>query len=235
MFTLTNQFKFGTTKDYKKFRIVKSNRDLNRGKIKKMIQSVKKDGLLIPIVVTKNFEVMEGQHRFAVCKNLNIDVPYIINNNLKKEHIITMNSVRYGWKISDYIHYWKTEGLQDYKDLSDQIDIWINKASLSTIVNCFTTTQTAQKDVKNGKYKFNYNLGNKILSDMLTLSKEFDSAFDARFVRVIKGLYIAHNFDIKRLIHNANKKKLRAYLNEKDTREGILEVYNYGISKKNRI
>ena len=70
------------TKDYGKFDFIKWNRSLSNSNLNRLETENKKNFQmhLFPIVVDKNFQIVDGQHRFQVCKTNKWDVYYVQDN-----------------------------------------------------------------------------------------------------------------------------------------------------------
>ena len=73
--------KIEATKDYKTFKHASFNRELSNSNLKKLIKlNQKKNRLhLFPIIVDKNFVVIDGQHRLAACIELGCPVHYLVD------------------------------------------------------------------------------------------------------------------------------------------------------------
>ena len=56
------------TTDYDKFKFLEGNRKLRLNNLEKMRESMIEEQLVIPICVNENFEIIDGQHRYTICK-----------------------------------------------------------------------------------------------------------------------------------------------------------------------
>ncbi len=67
------------TEDYNKFKPFFLNRSLQKRNLEKIKHSIEKDNLLNlnPIIVTHDFEILDGQHRFEAARSLNVPIHYI--------------------------------------------------------------------------------------------------------------------------------------------------------------
>ena len=57
-------FYVGKTKDYDMFEFLDTNRQPNDRMIKKLMKSIEENGIQIPIIVNKEKQIVDGQHRF---------------------------------------------------------------------------------------------------------------------------------------------------------------------------
>ena len=63
-----------STYEYDKFKKIKGNRKINFKNLGKIINSMSKKQLVIPILVNEKFEVIDGQHRLQACIELGLPV-----------------------------------------------------------------------------------------------------------------------------------------------------------------
>lgn len=91
------------TMDYGKFRFIDGNRDVTH--LTNLRKSIKNHGWYRqPILVNERFEIIEGQHRFMVCKELELPIEYIIQPGLLVTDCAPLNTGRTNWKTKEYVH-----------------------------------------------------------------------------------------------------------------------------------
>ena len=74
------------TNDYTMFKFKEENRILDGLKVNALIKQLKQDGKqLQPIIVNKQYEIFDGQHRYNYAKNNNLPIYYMIIPGLTKE------------------------------------------------------------------------------------------------------------------------------------------------------
>ena len=61
---LSGDFKVGVTNDYEMFQFLDSNREPNDRIVAKLEESIKQNGVQIPIIVNQQKQIVDGQHRF---------------------------------------------------------------------------------------------------------------------------------------------------------------------------
>jgi len=66
------------TYDYEIFKRMRGNRILNNSHVKNLVKSMKEKYLPQPILVNKDMEIIDGQHRFAAAEELNLPIHYLI-------------------------------------------------------------------------------------------------------------------------------------------------------------
>src|SRR5690606_3986243 len=72
-----------------------------------------------PIVVNPELMIMDGQHRFIACKELELPVFYVIADNIKLRDIARMNSNTDKWKPNDFLMCYIQLGSKDYEILRE--------------------------------------------------------------------------------------------------------------------
>lgn len=140
----------GVTMDYNKFKMIGYSREANTSKLEKSISECD----LTPyseILVTKDFYIIEGQHRFAVCKKFGLPIYYkIYDGNAPVEKVMTLlnNNVR-TWKYKDWLHFYVTRNYSAYIKLQSVLDN--HKISISNAVVLFSNGKTDSARFKEGK------------------------------------------------------------------------------------
>ncbi len=66
------------TRDYSKFKFLKTNREINRANVEKIKASIREWGIIPgrPTLVDGDYNIIDGQHRFLAIKELGHPVPY---------------------------------------------------------------------------------------------------------------------------------------------------------------
>jgi hypothetical protein len=104
--------------DYKKFRTIKGNRDISKKKVARLVASYKSGIDLFPfcpILVNEDFYIIDGQHRFCACKELNKSVFYTVVPNFSLQQIARINSDTDKWKNKDFMQCYTRLGNNNYK------------------------------------------------------------------------------------------------------------------------
>jgi len=83
-------------KNYSKFTLFDNNRDINDTHVEELIVSIRKNGQLMPVIVTPDKEVTDGQHRLKACEKLGIPVSYVVNSDGSSKQIAIMNNTQKG-------------------------------------------------------------------------------------------------------------------------------------------
>jgi hypothetical protein len=94
-----------TTKDYYLFTPIDGNRNKNLLHLNRLKKSINENYLFTVIIVNENYQIIDGQHRFDVIKELNLPLHYIVcvGYGLKEVHIL--NQISKTWNADDYLKY----------------------------------------------------------------------------------------------------------------------------------
>lgn len=120
------------TKDYDIFNTLGGNRNINLKNANKIIASMKKKFIINPIIVNEKYEIIDGQHRHYSCKELCLDVYYIIQDGLTLKDCQLMNCNSKNWTAEDFLNGYCELGNENYLILRD----FINKNQHLSIALC---------------------------------------------------------------------------------------------------
>lgn len=109
------------TTNYDMFKKMECNRPLHEGNIHKLMDSVKFKNLLPlrPILVDKDYYIIDGQHRLEVAKRLGLPIYYQVQEDARIEDIYLLNDNSRCWKFEDYLNFYVANGNESYIKLND--------------------------------------------------------------------------------------------------------------------
>lgn len=141
------------TADLSKFKQLKGNRPI---KISKALRdSIAKRGVLTEIKVNRKMEVIDGQHRLAVARELGLPITYTFDDS--DIDVAELNSTSKSWKVEDYIHKYAESGYQSYKQLLNLMTTYPSLRMSSTISTALGYSSTAGRKtdvVRDGAFRF---------------------------------------------------------------------------------
>lgn len=145
------------TLDYDIFKTLKGNRDVTS--INRMVQSIKSLDLTMykPINVSEDYEIIDGQHRFAACRKLGRPIYYIqMPNELAQKAMIVLNQYQSQWRQEQFLHFHACTKKGCYKNL---FDYWQEHTNLgiSNIIAIFPDRWINATTIKMGKAEFGKN------------------------------------------------------------------------------
>lgn len=186
------------TNDYSLFKVIDANRDINDKHVKNLSDSIRNDGLLVPIWITPEFEIIDGQHRFEACKKLGLPVKYEVKEKLNMQQLVAINSTSRIWRNNDYVKAFVNAGNEHYIKLKTFCDAnsdfglpacILMLSSLKQIASTSTDAQFISESNPDGKYstKSHFSQGKFFVND-------FNRAEHyASLIRGVKPFYKKYN------------------------------------------
>ena len=131
------------TRDYSKFKFLKTNRAIKETNVAKIVSSIKEWGIIPgrPVLVDGDYNIIDGQHRFLAIKQLGHPVPYEVINGDVISKTMALNANQEQWKAIDYITSYSEQGIDCYRRLLKFIEKY--KFSTNQSIDIF-----AQADLK---------------------------------------------------------------------------------------
>lgn len=226
-----------STKDYSIFKDCSSNREVDQKHVNKLVKAIEKRNLLHvnPIVINKDFWVIDGQHRLAAAKILGVEV-YYIQENINRKDISMLNSNQKNWNAMDYINFYTIEKVDSFKQLSHLINSYPEMAvsALLTLSNSEGRRDIIQ--LKDGYLDVLAIHHAETVCEFCKILKEkfgYDFVFDSRFPLALGEALKADNFKFEILIDKIAGNP-RSFVNchtKKQYLEMIEEIYNRSMSK----
>lgn len=111
------------TTDYTVFKQLIGNRTDVKSRATKIKESIKNIGLRNnPIIVNRFMQVVDGQGRLEACRQLNLPVRFVIDEDADIEVCKWMNIGQSNWKAMDYVQCYAENGNENYVWLLKLID-----------------------------------------------------------------------------------------------------------------
>lgn len=133
--------KIQSTTDYSKFQIFDENRLTTEPHIQKFVDdpSFPKKFPFSPIVVDKEYNIIDGQHRFQAAKKMNIPIYFIVDDTACLKDISTRNSQVKKWSGRDFVAFYAKIGKKPYiliKELMEKYGVRLSqlRSSIGKIV-----------------------------------------------------------------------------------------------------
>lgn len=98
----------------KDLKLTDANRDINMNQVKRLEEEIKKHGYIqaMPILADQDGFIVDGQHRYIACKNLEIEPPIVQVANFDLAPVL--NATQLSWTLKDYIKFYAEKGYEDY-------------------------------------------------------------------------------------------------------------------------
>jgi len=201
------------TRDYSKFKFLHGNRDFEEHG-KKLLESVRRHGIINPIVVNERMEIIDGQGRLYAAMQLGIEVPYIVVEGVGINECLDVNRTQTNWKLHDYINSFADRGFSDYVFLRQAMQEHpaIPKETLCFTISGFNTynakkISSGNFNVYDGKDKAKIKEGLDFLDEIIS-SKNIEKNIPGRKARFYIALLYSFgtdNFNKQRMKHALEK------------------------------
>lgn len=142
------------TKDYSLFKLRDDNRNaINQAHVEALAESISSRNLMFlnPIVVNKDYEIINGQHRYLAAQKVGADIYYKVED-LSPDDMLLLN-ISQQWKSIDYLNFFVKRGKEEYikiKNIMEKYGIHI-----STVIKlAYGDNANSYKKFRNGDFKF---------------------------------------------------------------------------------
>lgn len=236
------------TEDYKRFRFIEGNRNINLAKVERIINEILSGNDILdesPAIVSENgkyLDVKEGQHRVIIAEKLKRPAHYIIKNEkLSLYNIAKINSNVEKWKFDDFINCYVKAGNNNYKKLKEFRD----QNGISTGVCITLLMQGTMKSDGGAKHGFiqQFQQGTfevkflkeaKMIVEICKSFEPFEGITGRPFIIAICKILDAGKCEMNVLIEKYKKNPSRLVVKHrwKEYLTLLQEIYNTGNSKQ---
>jgi hypothetical protein len=190
------------TSEYNIFTNYESNRNLSVRNLKGLTESISELGYLEskPISVTEDLKIIDGHHRFEVCKRLGLPIVYQIDKIWDIDNaVVKLNSNQKKWGGEDYIKVWADKGIECYQEVLK----FAGETGFSISTSFYICFQSSGKpEFKSGKiYKLNSN--RYLLYDLISRASKFLSYTKKRdfILAMVRAIKLIDRDDIEKLMN----------------------------------
>lgn len=223
--------------NYGQFEFVNGNRPVNLStpEARDLCDSMCDYGFLpsFPIMVRKNGSgknvIIDGQHRFAVAKELGLPVYFVVDNS--DVDISKINKAQRKWTPLDHCHKWAAEGLTDYQELQQFHSQWDIPFTLCVAILSGTIRFANVSDAfYNGRFVIK---ARKLAHDFASSHRRLKAANkyfgNNKYLTALWGCFFVDYFDSERLIETAEKEPhlIKRVGDQETALEVIDDIYNF--------
>ena len=114
-----SEVKIFTTNEYFLFKEQEGNRSLSKSNIKKLKDKISVNNMLKyhPILVNHKMEVIDGQHRLYVARELGLSVSVINIGDQDLSETISINTSGESWTSKDFLESYSSRGIVPYSKI----------------------------------------------------------------------------------------------------------------------
>lgn len=229
-----------STNDYNQFKKIRGNCHIKEAHVKSLIDSISKKNLLSenPILVTRNMEVIDGQHRLEAAKRRSWEIYYIISKVDKEAQNGILNDIHLlqtqrTWTSQDFLESYITKGVQSYiylKQFMKKYDLTLNVAILLLANPKIEKVSDIMLTFKRGSFvALNFKEAEFLAQNLLELRPFIEERVrrDREFMRALKIVYnkITPKELLNKLIYS--KEKIRPQATVREYLRTLEEIYNF--------
>lgn len=236
MIELKEQVAVEITKDYSKFKFLKGNRETNKLHLARLKESMTKKPLITIIIVNEKHEIIDGQHRFHVSKELRLPLYYMVMHGYGLDEVQILNQNNKKWSPNDYVDGYCDLGYKEYITYR----AFYKAYHFGYQVNHDLLTgghhgKSDTIDFNNGYFKVIDLKRATLWADrIMTLGDYFEKNTQRAFVQAMIHAFKKRDFNFDDFLH---KLTLRAVLlrgcgTVQQYKDAIHEIYNFKRSKR---
>ena len=157
------------TKEYSVFSFLNGNRGIKKPHFNKLKKAIQENNYLHlhPIIVNKNYQVIDGQHRLECAKALDLDIYFIQCEEVPDDHIITCNTNQRTWECDNFIDFFAVqEKKPEYIQLREIMKLTRLKPKALLTLILGIVSPNILEFLKTGKFKFSSNDDYKVCIDL---------------------------------------------------------------------
>lgn len=230
---------YAKTTDYGRFKSIVGNRKLKEAHVANLVRAFDADAIAIqynPVTINEKWEVIDGQHRIAALKKLQLPVYYLMQPGLTLENVIALNSGKKAWTPEDFAHSWIERGNKEYETYLWFKDSYgINHDILLRYLS-LESPLTSQM-FKDGKLKVvDFDRSVKLCEDLISLRPYYNRWNNRSFALGFWNLWSHPAYDHKRMLHkiNLNQDKVSDRGTPEQYADMLSDIYNHGVREDNR-
>ena len=241
MFTKTKTQEIHFTKDYGMFKLIGGNRNKNVSNYKKLKESIMQKHITeSAIIVNEHMEIIDGQHRFWVLKDLGYEISYVIGKGLTKKDAQLLNIAGRTWSMYDFLKSYADDGIKEYTKTTDFLKNY-NFKIIETLAMLSSKDHAAglvADNFRKGEFVIvNLELAEKNAKDILSFKELYKGVRRRSFVFAMLTCFKTEGFDVEtfRSKLSYQSEKLKEYARTQDCLLAIQSIYNYNTARSKKL
>jgi hypothetical protein len=226
-----------TTKDYFMFKPIDGNRALDQLHVKKLHKSMKDSYLFTVIIVNEKYEIIDGQHRFEVLKELNLPLNYIICYGYGLDEVHILNKISKKWNSDDYMNGYADLGIENYviyRNFKNKYKFGHDEC-MAMLSGVNSGHGKILYDFRNGSFKIvDIEEANMFAERLWSLSDLYPGFKRRHFIYTMLALFDNKNFEFDQFVSKLKLQRtmLTDCVDTKQYLALIEEIYNYKRKEK---
>lgn len=233
------------TNDLSIFKITDWNRSIDASRQKKIKKSILEVGYIpTPIIVNEKMEVIDGQGRLAVLRELgNIPVWYIVVPGIGRDECTSMNNSMTNWGPKDFVHSFAVDGNETYIWLEKMLERYDKVISYNVVIACATGlygSSRVERTIKEGRLELDES-DFQVAEEKLEFLNQFREAYSKCTQKPLLQRSLLTAFDdpdcnnAEMVLKLNSEYKIGRYGNINECLESLSDIYNKYKSGKNKI
>lgn len=218
------------TMHHSMFTSVIGNRKLDSNNLRRLEESIRKNGQIVPAIVNERLEIIDGQTRRAVCAKLGLPFQFVIKEGLNIQAVQTVNTDGKKWTMMDYLDMYVKLGNQNYLN----VQYFMGAFPDLTLMNIREMLGDKRRShvFEKGGLKVNPDTlkeGTRLANALRDVSKYYRGYNKRSFVKAYMICLHKEGFDHNRFINKLTSMRSELYDCTTLTRylERIEYIYNY--------
>lgn len=220
------------TTDYKRFKSIFGNRNVNLQHVNRIKTSMEEHYLFTVIIVNEKYEIIDGQHRFDAIVQLNLPLYYIICSGYGLNEVQRLNANSKNWSADDYMEGYCELGYKDYiiyRDFKKKYKV-NHSVCLCLLTGVNSGNSTKIKPFHNGAFKVkDLRYAELTIEKIFTTSAYYSNYKNTRYVYALTKLLKNKNFKFEEFLKKLKKHStmMQDCSNTEQYVALIEEIYNH--------
>ena len=206
------------TEDYGQFHFLHGNRDLVQSKINKLSRDIEAGLNLFqycPILVNKDYYIIDGQHRFFVCKLKKLKVYYCVVPDFSLAQIAKLNNNQNRWTTNDFLNCYidagvNSEHYRTLKNFTESYSLTISTAMSLLYAGAPATGGRFLELFRDGDFEVKFlNEATKLCDLAGEYSEYTNENYSRDFLATLHKLLSGDKFSHPEMIQKLQKNNLR--------------------------
>lgn len=230
------------TNNYKLFKYLDGNRNVEMTRVKKVVDSITNNGYILnPIVVNEKMEIIDGQARRVALEQLNMPIDYVVAYGAGVKECIALNKYSTSWGVANYINSHADLGEISYIYFRELMKEYSGKFNINTIYLAIKNKCRAggkADELMNGTFSCSqeeYEMARRTLDSFEPIRKIINNIPGTNFLYMaLVWMTRRDEVDKKRLLDRVFTRQgdLRPVVSCEDAIDVLSNIYNFGLKKK---
>ena len=235
------------TRDYKAFSFITGNRNINNSHLEKLRKSMMEMLIPIPIVVNEKLQIIDGQHRYMICKEESWTLTFIQIKGLALTHVQKINELMKVWTAEAFMHCYCDLALEtedgeyddyvEYREFKRKYGFGHNETQ-AILTNQRMFSGNLSDRFRNGSFKINDLKKATHVAERITDVGKYYQGYKRRgFVIAMLHCFATPEYDHDRFLSKLSYQtyKLSDQSNYKQYLQIAQDIYNYHAREGDRL